>query len=53
MADTQAARLATQTSGAEAEFLALTEGMRPQRSSAPVSILVVDDDDHIREVCAP
>jgi DNA-binding response OmpR family regulator len=51
MADTQAARLASQTPGTEAEFLALTEGLRPQRSSAPVSILVVDDDDHIREVC--
>lgn len=51
MADAQAARLASRTPEAEAEFLTLTEGMGPYKGGAPVSLLVVDDDDHIREVC--
>jgi two-component system response regulator HydG len=51
MADTQAARLATRTPEAEAEFLTLTESMSPHKGGAPVSLLVVDDDDHIREIC--
>jgi DNA-binding NtrC family response regulator len=29
----------------------LTESVRPKRESAPVNLLVVDDDQHIREVC--
>jgi len=52
MADTQAGRLAGRDAAAEAEFLSLTDGISAVRNGlAPVSLLVVDDDEHIREVC--
>jgi len=51
MADTQTARLSSPGTGASAEFLALTEGLRPRPANTPMSLLVVDDDEHIREIC--
>lgn len=51
MADTPTGRLTGHERKAEADFLALTEGMRLRPDASPVSLLVVDDDEHIREVC--
>ena len=52
MAETQAGRAANREAGAEAEFLPMAEGMQAARNGmVPVSLLVVDDDQHVREVC--
>jgi DNA-binding NtrC family response regulator len=52
MADTHASRLAAREPVAEGDFLASAGGMRDvQATATPVSLLVVDDDEHIREVC--
>lgn len=52
MAETQVGRLAGQKPQAVTDFLAMTEDMvQPRNGSGPVSLLVVDDDEHTREVC--
>ncbi|HTQ96706.1 MAG TPA: sigma-54 dependent transcriptional regulator [Candidatus Acidoferrum sp.] len=51
MADAFGTQQAQQVSPEAAEFLALTEGMPSRTSSPPLNLLVVDDDEHIREVC--
>jgi hypothetical protein len=35
----------------QTSLVPLTESVRPKRESAPVNLPVVDDDQHIREVC--
>ena len=52
MAETQAGRTAGREAGAEAEFFPMAEGIQAMRNEmVPVSLLVVDDDQHVREVC--
>jgi hypothetical protein len=53
MADAQSVRLSSRQAEAEAEFLTLTDSTSPQDgvSTVPLSLLVVDDDEHTREVC--
>jgi len=53
MADTQAGRLAGREPVADTEILSFTDRINNVVRSgvAPVSLLVVDDDEHIREVC--
>jgi DNA-binding NtrC family response regulator len=51
MADAFAVQPSTQAPKAASEFLALTEGLHVRASNPPLSLLVVDDDEHIREVC--
>jgi len=50
MADTFALQSRTPATKAESEFLAMTDEPR-QQSNPPLNLLVVDDDEHIREVC--
>jgi DNA-binding NtrC family response regulator len=51
MADLQTGRLVSQASKAPAEFMALTENFGLHSTAPPLHLLVVDDDQHIREVC--
>lgn len=51
MAETQPSRLAGRQAQAEADFLGLTDGMSPRSGVVPLSVLVVDDDENVREVC--
>ena len=51
MADAFPAHQAVAMGSEATEFLALTETLTPRTSNPPLSLLVVDDDDHIREVC--
>jgi DNA-binding NtrC family response regulator len=52
MAETQAGRSADRETGAEVEFFPVAGGTQVMRSEmVPVSLLVVDDDEHVREVC--
>lgn len=51
MADTQPVRLGGRTVEASAEFMALTEGLVPRSGNPPLNLLVVDDDEQVREVC--
>ena len=51
MADTQAGRFIHPTTKSSAEFMALTEGLTLPSANPPLNLLVVDDDEHIREVC--
>lgn len=51
MADAFAGRQGIQAPEAASEFMALTEGLRTRSSNPPLNLLVVDDDEHIREVC--
>lgn len=39
------------TDKAIADFMALTERLHPKTANPPLNLLVVDDDEHIREVC--
>ncbi len=41
----------TQVDRAASEFLSLTDGAIPRSTNPPLNLLVVDDDEHIREVC--
>jgi DNA-binding NtrC family response regulator len=51
MAETQTGRLAERQPQEEVDFLALTENMSARSGLAPLSLLVVDDDETVREVC--
>jgi PleD family two-component response regulator len=51
MADAFAGQTRAQISKAASEFLTMTEGLHERASSPPLNLLVVDDDEHIREVC--
>jgi DNA-binding NtrC family response regulator len=51
MSDVFAGPTRTQMSKAASEFLAMTEGLHGQTSNPPLTLLVVDDDEDIREVC--
>jgi len=51
MAHVYAGQLATQAARATAEFIAQAEGLQPRSGNPPLNLLVVDDDEHIREVC--
>lgn len=51
MADAFAGQTRTQASRATAEFLAMTDVPQRQTSYPPLNLLIVDDDEHIREVC--
>jgi DNA-binding NtrC family response regulator len=51
MADAFAVPTRSQASKAAAEFLAMTEMPQRQTSNPPLNLLIVDDDEHIREVC--
>jgi DNA-binding NtrC family response regulator len=51
MAHAQAGQLATQVAQASAEILAQAAGLGPRSGNPPLTLLVVDDDEHIREVC--
>jgi len=51
MADVPAGQLTGRAAEASAEFMALTEGLRLRGGNPPLNLLVVDDDEHIREVC--
>jgi two-component system response regulator HydG len=51
MADAFAVPTRSQVSKAAAEFLAMTEMPQRQTSNPPLNLLIVDDDEHIREVC--
>lgn len=51
MADAFAGPTRVQVSRAAAEFLAMTEGPQQQISTPPLNLLIVDDDEHVREVC--
>jgi DNA-binding NtrC family response regulator len=51
MADLQAGRFIQPTIDNTAEFMALTDGVARPNANPPLSLLVVDDDEHIREVC--
>jgi DNA-binding NtrC family response regulator len=51
MADAQAGRFIHPTTKSTAEFMALTDGLTIPGANAPLQLLVVDDDEHIRDVC--
>ena len=51
MAYAQAGQLAARAAQATAEFVPQPEGLRPHSGNPPLNLLVVDDDEHIREVC--
>ncbi|MGB7730949.1 MAG: sigma-54 dependent transcriptional regulator [Candidatus Acidiferrum sp.] len=51
MADTQSGRLMQHAGKAMSDFMALTEGLHLPTLNPPLNLLVVDDDEHIREVC--
>lgn len=51
MADAYPAHQAVQISTEVSEFLSLTEGIPPRTTNPPLNLLIVDDDEHIREVC--
>jgi len=51
MAEAQMGRLADHNLETRADLAALANAMRPSREGLPVNLLVVDDDEHIREVC--
>jgi DNA-binding NtrC family response regulator len=51
MADAQAGRFIHPTTKSTAEFMALTDGLTIPGVNAPLQLLVVDDDEHIRDVC--
>ncbi|HUN64408.1 MAG TPA: sigma-54 dependent transcriptional regulator [Candidatus Sulfotelmatobacter sp.] len=51
MADAPAGRLIQPTIKNTAEFMALTDGVTNPSVNPPLHLLVVDDDEHIREVC--
>jgi DNA-binding NtrC family response regulator len=51
MAHAQAGPLAAQAARASEEFMGLAGGLRPHSENPPLNLLVVDDDEHIREVC--
>ncbi|MGB2635179.1 MAG: sigma-54 dependent transcriptional regulator [Candidatus Acidiferrum sp.] len=51
MADTQSGRLMQHADKAMSDFMALTEGLHLATVNPPLNLLVVDDDEHIREVC--
>jgi DNA-binding NtrC family response regulator len=50
MAEAHVGRIIHQASKA-ADFLVLTDGLSQRTSNPPLNLLLVDDDDHIREVC--
>ncbi|HTZ31095.1 MAG TPA: sigma-54 dependent transcriptional regulator [Methylomirabilota bacterium] len=50
MADTQASQLTNRTPVPRGDFLSATQG-RARGMSAPLNLLVVDDDGHVRELC--
>jgi CheY-like chemotaxis protein len=51
MADAFVGQARSQSPQAVSEFIALTEGRHARVSNPPLSLLVVDDDENIREVC--
>jgi two-component system response regulator HydG len=51
MADATAGRLTSKAAETSAELMALTERLRLGSENPPLNLLVVDDDEHIREVC--
>jgi len=51
MSGIQAGRLAGGGAEASAEFVALTSGLPLPQVNQPLTLLVVDDDEHIREIC--
>jgi DNA-binding NtrC family response regulator len=52
MAQTQPARMTAREAGVETEIFSLNDSLNGVRTALqPVSLLVVDDDEHIREVC--
>jgi DNA-binding NtrC family response regulator len=51
MADAFPAHQALQIPNEASEFLSLTEEMSPRTTNPPLNLLIVDDDEHIREVC--
>ena len=51
MAHAQAGQLAAQAARASEEFMGLADGLRAHSENPPLNLLVVDDDEHIREVC--
>jgi DNA-binding NtrC family response regulator len=51
MADAFAEQTRAQAFRATAEFMAMTEVPQRQTSNPPLNLLIVDDDQHIREVC--
>lgn len=51
MAEAHLGKIIPQASQAAADFLALTEGLSLRTSNPPLNLLIVDDDEHIREVC--
>jgi DNA-binding NtrC family response regulator len=51
MSEAHGGRLSGQLSTPQSEFMALTEGMRVGAGNPPLTLLIVDDDEHIREVC--
>lgn len=51
MAEAQAGRLTGQDLETHADLAALSDRVHPAGENAPVNLLVVDDDEHIREVC--
>ena len=51
MAEAQGGRLVSRYSENHTPFKPLTNGANPSSGTEPVCVLVVDDDEHIREVC--
>ena len=51
MAEAHVGRIIPQVSKAAADFLVLTDGLSQRTSNPALNLLIVDDDDHIREVC--
>jgi DNA-binding NtrC family response regulator len=51
MADASPAHQAVAMANEGSEFIGLADGLPPRNSNPPLNLLVVDDDEHIREVC--
>jgi DNA-binding NtrC family response regulator len=51
MADTQASRLANHGLAPGGEYLSLARAAHAKSAGSPLNLLVVDDDEHVRDVC--